>query len=67
MLVDVLLVVAGGNYAGRWAADGLWEGLVGRWVCQWQMDVGIWHSWLVAVPCLDDAGTGEPRQVDVFS
>ena len=24
-------------------------------------------SWLVAVPCLDDAGTGEPRQVDVFS
>jgi len=24
-------------------------------------------SWLVAVPCLDDAGTGEPLQVDVFS
>ena len=23
-------------------------------------------SWLVAVPCLDDAGTGEPRQVDIF-
>jgi hypothetical protein len=57
----LLLLGAGEVHAGRWTADGWWEGLVGRWM----LTDGI--SWLVAVPCLDDAGTGELRQVDVFS
>jgi len=29
----------------------------------WQMDVTDGVSWLMAVPCLNDAGTGELRQV----
>jgi len=48
----LLLLGAGEVHAGRWTADGWWEGLVGRWICLWQIDVDRWHQLAGGCPVL---------------
>ena len=47
-----VLSAVGGEKAGRWTT-GCQEGLVGRWMCHWQMDVGRWHQLADGCPVLE--------------